>query len=198
MSRSRERACLQSGLKLDINQLARNRLVRRGECFGPVQFKWMHPHEGEIARGSVTSDLRSATVGWLRIRLRSSEQNIQLGARSRHYGGYQWYFVCPVTGGFASVLWKLDGTNRFCSRKAWGRQVAYQSQFNTPIDRAHAGLARVKSRLIENLDPDEWELPPKPKWMRWATYDALVEKFDGYEGVLDAGLMSVVMKLGGC
>src|SRR6267142_1338299 len=21
------------------------------------------------------------------------------------------------------------------------------------------------------LDPDEWDFPPKPKWMRWATYN---------------------------
>ena len=26
-------------------------------------------------------------------------------------------------------------------------------------------------RLIADLDPDEWDLPPKPKWMRWATYN---------------------------
>jgi hypothetical protein len=45
-------------------------------------------------------------------------------------------------------------------------QVAYQSQFNDATHRAHAGKARIKSRLIANLDPDEWDLPPKPKWMR--------------------------------
>jgi hypothetical protein len=32
---------------------------------------------------------------------------------------------------------------------------------------AHIGQAKIKARLIADLDPDEWDLPPKPKWMRW-------------------------------
>jgi hypothetical protein len=40
-----------------------------------------------------------------------------------------------------------------------------------PDNRAHLGKARIKARLIADLDPDEWDLPPKPKWMRWHTYN---------------------------
>jgi hypothetical protein len=58
---------------------------------------------------------------------------------------------------------------------------SYASQFDTPIDRAHRGKARIKARLIGMHDPDEWDLPPKPKWMRWRTYDSLERKFDEYE-----------------
>jgi hypothetical protein len=28
---------------------------------------------------------------------------------------------------------------------------------------------KIKSRLIGNPNPDEWDLPPKPRWMRWRT-----------------------------
>ena len=52
--------------------------------------------------------------------------------------------------------------------------MAYQSQFNDPTSRAHNGIARIKSRLIADLNPDDWELPPKPKWMRWTTCDRQV------------------------
>jgi hypothetical protein len=48
-------------------------------------------------------------------------------------------------------------------------QKAYASQRTTATDRAHRGQAKIKARLIGNLDPDEWDLPPKPKWMRWRT-----------------------------
>jgi hypothetical protein len=41
----------------------------------------------------------------------------------------------------------------------------------TAVDRAHRGKAKIKARLIADLDPDEWDLPPKPKWMRWRTYN---------------------------
>jgi hypothetical protein len=35
-----------------------------------------------------------------------------------------------------SVLWMPPGANRFCSRQAWGRRVAYASQFADPDNRA--------------------------------------------------------------
>jgi hypothetical protein len=42
--------------------------------------------------------------------------------------------------------------------------------------------------LIGTLDPDEWDLPPKPKGMRWRTYQRYVDRFDRYENALDYGL----------
>jgi hypothetical protein len=92
------------------------------------------------------------------------------------------------------VLWKPSGASRFWSRQTWGRQVAYWSQFNDATNRAHAGQAKIKARLIADLDPDQWDLPPKPKWMRWATYNRYEARYDHYEGVLDYGCISLVAK----
>jgi hypothetical protein len=96
----------------------------------------------------------------------------------------------------ASVLWKPNGATRFCSRQTWGRRVAYQSQFNDATNGAHSGKARIKSRLIADLDPDEWDLPPKPKWMRWETYNRHVARYDHYEEILDYGCVALAAKLG--
>ena len=102
-----------------------------------------------------------------------------------------------MTGGFATVLWRPPGARRFCSRQAWGRQVAYRSQFQGASDRAYLGKERIKARLIGDLDPAEWDLPPKPRWMRWATYNRYVERFDDYEESLDkASISSVLKRLG--
>ena len=57
----------------------------------------------------------------------------------------------------------------------------------TRTNRAHLGKARIKARLIADLDPDQWDLPPKPKWMRWSTYNRYVERYDNYEAILDYG-----------
>ena len=65
----------------------------------------------------------------------------------------------------------------------------------TATDRANLGKEKIKQRLIGELDPEEWDLPPKPKWMRWKTYHRLVEQFDRYEAVLDAGALSRAIKL---
>jgi hypothetical protein len=113
----------------------------------------------------------------------------------RHLGGRQWFFVCPVMHCRASVLWLPRGAQHFASRHAWSGRVAYRSQFMTPIDRAHLGKERIKRRLIGELDPEEWDLPPKPKWMRWKTYQRYVERFDEYEAALDRAALSRVTKL---
>ena len=67
-----------------------------------------------------------------------------------------------------------------------------------PIARGHRGAAKIKSRLcsIGNFDPDEWDLPPKPKWMRWRTYNQMVERFDRYDAMVEEGLLEAIMRLG--
>jgi hypothetical protein len=46
-------------------------------------------------------------------------------------------------------------------------------------------MMKIKLRLcaLGSFDPDDWDLPPKPKRMRWRTYNRAVEKFDRYEAV---------------
>jgi hypothetical protein len=196
MPRHRQRACLESGLKLDLNQLARQGLVRPGVLAGLHFIRWFSTYwEEEIASGLISASMEGEDEGWFRIRIGSLDQTIILVSKVRHFGGRQWYFVCPVMNRCVSVLWKPPGATRFCSRQSWGsRRVAYASQFLDPDNRAHRGKAKIKERLIGDCDPDEWELPPKPKWMRWPTYNRLVERFDCYEEVLDRGIVELMNK----
>jgi hypothetical protein len=194
MPRPRQRVCLESGLKFDLNRLRRQTLVRPGAKCGGI-IRWTNIYTGEeIAQGVITSNMQGTYEGWLRIQLGSLDQTIILVAKSRHFGGYQWYFVCPVMNRYASVLWMPQGATRFCSRQAWGRRVAYASQFADPDNRAHRGKAKIKSRLIADLDPNEWDLPPKPKWMRWSAYLRYEQKFDAYEAILDEGCAELMAK----
>jgi hypothetical protein len=196
MPRPRERVCLQDGLKLDLNRLARKGFIEPGANIGLRGITWTHSYWGEVATGMISADMSGTHEGWFRIQLGSLDQTIILIARPRHFGGRQWYFMCPVRNRPASVLWKPSGATRFCSRQTWGRQVAYQSQFNDAASRAHGGQAKTKGRLIADLDPDAWDLPPKPKWMRWATYNRHVARYDHYEDILDYGCVALAAKLG--
>jgi hypothetical protein len=189
---------LESGLKLDINSLARRGFIHPGAVSGPVGIRWTDSHfDREIASGTIRSDLRGPNEGYLHIQLGSLDQQILVVACKRHFGGRQWFFVCPDTARRAMVLWKPPGARYFCCRQRWGRQVAYTSQFMTPIDRAHRGKAKINSQLcsIGGFDPDEWDIPPKPKWMRWRTYDLMVGKFDKYEEFLNRGLLIAVTRI---
>jgi hypothetical protein len=197
MPRPRQRACLQSGLSLNLNRLIRRGLIQPGAYSGSG-ISWTNSYTGEqIASGLITADMGSEHEGWLRIQIGQFDQRIILVSRQRHFGGRQWYFICPYMNRRASVLWKPPGARSFACRQAWGRQAAYSSQFQTATDRAHQGQAKINARLcsIGGFDPEEWDLPPKPKWMRWRTYNRAVEKFDWYESILDKGTFELLARL---
>jgi hypothetical protein len=185
MPRPCQRVCLQNGLKLDLNRLIRRGMVRPGATTGPHLIQWTNSYTEEIvATAQITASL-CIEEGWFRFQAGNLDQWIGLIACPRHYGGKQWYFACPATNRKVSVLWKPPGATRFSSRQAWGKRiVAYRSQFLSVYDRGHAGKARMKARLIGDLDPDDWDLPPKPKWMRWRTYNHYVERYDTYEEMI--------------
>ena len=197
MPRPRHRVCLQSGLKLDLNRLARRGYVKFGANIGTRRIVWTDSYWGEIASGLITADMTNPNIGWLEISIGGFRQRITLIPRPRHFGGHQWFFRCPETNRLATVLWKPPGATRFCSRQAWGKQVAYRSQFLNRDNRAHAGKERIKERLIGDLNPHEWEFPPKPKWMRSKTYKKYEERFDRYEEILDYGFAEAAANLAG-
>lgn len=199
MPRPLQRVRLESGLKLDLNRLARRGFIKPGAITGPVGIAWTDGYTGQqIASGYITADMSGEQNGWLRIRLGRLDQLIGLVARRRHFGGRQWFFMCPHLHSLATVLWMPPGAHSFACRERWRRQVAYASQFMDRTARAHQGKAKINSRLCSTggFDPDEWDLPPKPKWMRWRTYNRMVEKFDGYEAMLEEGLAEAIMRLG--
>jgi hypothetical protein len=63
--------------------------------------------------------------------------------------------------------------------------VAYSTQFEAPFDRAISAREKVKSRLIGDLNPREWDLPPKPKGMRWHTYERLADKYRFHQRIIN-------------
>lgn len=104
------------------------------------------------------------------------------GSKSKSAAGRNVYRslhvrVRSVAGNGISFVRGWDGAHRCCGSllehaisvfdRGWGQHVvAYQTQFNDTTGRAHLGQSRIKWRLIGDLNPDKWALPPKPKWMR--------------------------------
>jgi hypothetical protein len=109
----------------------------------------------------------------------------------------QWYFICPDMNRRASILWMPQGASTFTCRQRWGRRVAYASQFLDRDNRAHRGKARINARLcrIGGFDPDKWDFPPKPKGMRWRTYQRLEEQSKRYKAILDEGIEELAARL---
>jgi hypothetical protein len=186
MARRRERNRLEDGFKLDVNNL-RVQEVPQGEqtqqviCCNPR-------YSGDTRRfGLIVWRFSSATRGSMRLLLNSLDQSIDLVALRRHFGGVQWYFICPVTGRRASVLWMPPGESCFASRQAWGREVAYASQFITAPFRALSRAHDIRHRLGDKEYSRVFDFPPpsKPKWMHRYTYETLLNRLAFYEGKCD-------------
>jgi hypothetical protein len=99
------------------------------------------------------------------------DDKILLATSRPKFGGLRWWFVCPRLNRRVRKLYLPLGGRHFWSR---AYRLVYASQRSTALDRAHRGQAKIKARLIGDHDPREWDLPPKPKWMRWRTYQRYV------------------------
>jgi hypothetical protein len=133
--------------------------------------------------------------GLLDLSFQGRQQSFSLVSEPRHFGGLQWYVICPRTAWRVRVLYRPLGATFFASRHHWGRRAAYASQFLDPIGRAWRTKAKVKAALLGDEDPDEWDLPPKPRGMHWATYERWVARYDAAEELLDARLVLAAARL---
>jgi hypothetical protein len=108
------------------------------------------------------------------------------------FGGARWWFECPRTCRRVAKLFLPRGGHRFWSRAGYG--LGYASQREAPLDRVH----RQGAKLCRELGDAAWWpecLPPKPKWMRWRTYERKQERFDALAERLDRVWTVGAMKL---
>jgi hypothetical protein len=115
-------------------------------------------------------------------------QGLRLIAEPRHLGGCQWYFICPRTGARAAVIWRPLGASCFASRQAWKGRAGYASQSIDAIDLGWNAKRRIAKRL-GSAEPHNYAWPPKPKGMRWATYDRLIERFNAAQKRIDRAFL---------
>jgi len=186
--RDRQRLTLESGPKLDLAKLIPSGAGKPGSHIQCV----LTYGSGE----AITAVLKLSDYGGLlELSYQGRQQSFASVSDVRHFGGVQWYAICPRTGRRVRVLYRPLGATFFASRHAWGRSAAYASQFLDPIGRAWRTKAKVKAALLGDENPDEWDLPPKPKGMRWATYERWVARYDAAEEMLDAQLIVAAARL---
>src|SRR5262245_2296726 len=70
--RSRQRICLQEGLKLDINLLIRRGLIAPGSASSPHAIRWVNSDGEVIASGWINADMKGETEDRKSTRLNSS------------------------------------------------------------------------------------------------------------------------------
>lgn len=182
MPRPRTRFPLEACAKFDVNALRLRAFVR---TVATITYS-SGLHVRIVAKAEADS-------GWLELAFEGRTQRIRLEGRPRRFGGHQWYARCPSTGRRVSTLWKPPGPCGFACRRAW-RNAAYLTQFQDPAGRAWTKKRRIARRL-GSTDPSDYEFPPKPRWMRWTTYDRHADRFEEAENAIQSACAAALQRL---
>ena len=187
MPRPLQRMPLELGLDLDINQLLRDAFFEPGQMTQLKDCHWLDDDGDVRANARISANMTKGSTVANAARYRTMHivadwinQTIQLVACPRHFGGQQWYFVCPRENQYVSVLWSPPGKRFFAGRRSWGNRFAYLSQYYGPGSRAHYMARKFCDRIGGPGASGEWDVPPKPKWMRWRTYEHLSARCEKY------------------
>ena len=135
-----------------------------------------------IFRSRSPSIRRIANPRFSSWRIGGAQRAVRLEATAQPFGGLRWWFRCPRTGRRAVCLRLPLGGHQFWSRHAYG--LGYASQREDGKGRAQLQAEKLYAALGGD---GSWMdgAPPKPKWMRWATYERKARKLDRYNGRFD-------------
>jgi hypothetical protein len=184
------RPTVESGLTLDLNKLIRDRLFRPGQSESGT-LVWTHPGSREQV-GSIGYQVTMADErGYVRLRYtatdswtgetHASDYMIELTTTPQPFGGRRWWFVCPRRGDLVCKLHLPPGASTFASRRA--HRLGYASQRQSPRDHAVNRAYKLRRRL--GSDGMIGTAISKPKGMRWATFERLMNQVDAAENTVN-------------
>lgn len=100
---------VESGLALDINALLRQGIILPGDRVSGT-LRWHSDRTGEQrAVIGYEASLLNPKAAWVRLCYwasgRPQEYQVRLTTSPCHYGGYRWWWVCPLSGRQAAKLY---------------------------------------------------------------------------------------------
>lgn len=176
---------VESQLDLSIKSMKRLGMLRPG-YHGSLIWRSCKTKE-EKSRISVTCQphklilsykSRSYGQDWESVR-----DTIYLAETNPNYGGSRYWFICPSCQARRTNLY---GGKYFRCRIC--RDLCYESQLESGWNLIMSRMYKIRHRLGDYNGLDHW-FPPKPKGMRWKTYNALQERYDALDRQLTLGWM---------
>jgi hypothetical protein len=120
-------------------------------------------------------------------------QTVALSTSPCRFGGLRWWWRCPETDARCAKLLLPNGGRRFLSRAAYG--LAYASQAEDAIMRAHRRAAGIHRRLRSDARLAGAPAPPRPRGMRQRTYERLAAELDEASRALDQAFLDGAVRL---
>jgi hypothetical protein len=175
---------------IDVNQLARARCI--AHHMGIRRGRFVVGDVLDVSFATDQSVLHASTLTLTGVATTHVdgefplEQRLRLTRVRAGFGGHRWYFLCPRSGRRVAKLYLPNGARSFASRQAY--RLIYATQQEDAQGRAQRAAVRVWRRL--GGDPYDWvpdaEPPSKLKWMRWRTYERLIERLEDAEARYEA------------
>lgn len=144
---------VEQSLMLDIRKLRRHGLIRMGQHATTTwTWSWSYTSEpaGSISLAANLLDPRNPFVAltyWVNDEPR--HQNIALAKRPMRFGGYRYYFVCPLSGRRCEVIALARGL--FASARS--SRLSYMSQNQSESDRVNTSLRKLENRIWPQKKP---------------------------------------------
>lgn len=175
---------VEDGWKLDLADCIRKGIIQPGR-HGSGSMTWTLTRTGEVTCSiGYEANLMDPAAAWVRLhytttsrhtgRKTESDYRVRLETTRPHFGGVRWWFICPLSGRRARVLYlPPSGGTTFASRQALG--LAYRSQRETAEDRAIERSMMARKKLgVTDCNMLDMPYCPRPKWMRQRTHRRLV------------------------
>lgn len=177
------------GHRLMAEQLRRidiRRWHRGGYLSTRTTFTWQWSRDGEKT-GSIGvtpcgGAIRLAYNVKNDTQWRDASQTILTTTTPCHLGGSRPWFLCPICGDRAAVLYLRS--SRFACRQC--QRVSYTSQSGSALSRAIDRYHRIDALVMAG----------KPKWQRWATFDRLLDQHEAASYQADGLLAGQLRRLG--
>jgi len=134
-------------LRINLSSLKQFGMLQR-HCFSRRERNWSSNGQA-IARLTIVTDIECREPSpCLKITGRAFGRDIDcmlwLDCMPMPFGGESWFALCPRTGRRCTALVLPPGQTHFASVKGWN--VAYGSQRECPIHRAHRAIEKAKAR----------------------------------------------------
>ena len=121
------------------------------------------------------------------------EGQIQFEKTPCRFGGFRYYFVCPITHNRCTVLrlFRGDFVSLDGIRQLTNLDIPYTCQTISGFDRVRRQVNLSKRRAKRcGIDVDNEHFYQKPKWMRWRTFSRLIGDIEESEAREDYWILT--------
>jgi hypothetical protein len=187
MGRPACHAVIDGQVRLDIRQLHRRGLLRPGNLFN-----WTWRSYGAPDRVSISVRDRALLIQYLIDGQSEVRTEVEIRGRPCRYGGQRFYFHCPHCSRTCEIVVMTT------SGRAWGcrkcLKLRYESQRLSQRHRLDRRAAHLQHRAGTENDHG-WII--KHKWMRWPTFNSLMDRANELEAESTLQIMQRVFRLTG-